>query len=437
MKKYYLGIIFVLCAIMATAQVQRAYLLEDGRIGIDTLHNLQPRLQFRTNNFQQMDGFPKKARANKTFKNFRNVSLADINGDQKQDILWGADNQLFAQSDQELLWQRAMSGTLIYPPSIADLNQDGALDIVQATGGSQTASRIYLLDTAGQNQTGWPLNFDGNWIITAPALADVDDNGQLDGFKIMEIGRLALNNEAFQDAIKIFDYLVEKYNDKPVYSISRRMLIMAKEQLVKNTYPVDMSKIKSLALDYNQIVKELGVNRNTADAIRRMALLQAFYLNNKDTAISILQSLIKIRGMKQSLISEAKLDLGDIYLLKGDPWEASLLYSQVEKAEKDQNLGHIAKLKNAKLSYYKGEFELARAHLDVLKLATSREIANDAMDLSLLIQDNLDLDTTAKVMEDFAEIDLLVFQSKFQEALERYENLTKKNKDHSLVDLEY
>ena len=37
-------------------------------------------------------------------------------------------------------------------------------------------------------------------------------------------------------------------------------------------------------------------------------------------------------------------------------------------------------------------------------------------------------------MEDFAEIDLLVFQSKYQEALERYENLTKKNKDHSIVD---
>lgn len=262
----------------------------------------------------------------------------------------------------------------------------------------------------------------------------VDKRQKLDGFKIMEIGRLALNNSAYSEAIKIFEYLVDRYNDKPVYSISRRMLIMAKEQQVKNTYPVNMDEIRSLAVDYNQIVNELGVNRNTADAIRRMALLQAFYLNNKDTAISILENLIKIRGMKQSLISEAKLDLGDIYLLKGEPWEASLLYSQVEKAEKDQNFGHTAKLKNAKLSYYKGEFELARAHLDVLKLATSREIANDAMDLSLLIQDNLDLDTTSAVMEEFAAIDLLVFQSKYQEAIKRYDVLLEKHKKHSLVD---
>jgi hypothetical protein len=35
------------------------------------------------------------------------------------------------------------------------------------------------------------------------------------------------------------------------------------------------------------------------------------------------------------------------------------------------------------------DFELAQAHLDILKLATSREIANDAMELSLLITDNL------------------------------------------------
>ncbi|UZR96007.1 tetratricopeptide repeat protein [Chondrinema litorale] len=262
----------------------------------------------------------------------------------------------------------------------------------------------------------------------------VDKRQKLDGFKIMEIGRLALNNASYKDAIRIFEYLVEKYNDKPVYSISRRMLINAKEQLVKNTYPVDQEKIKSLALDYDKIIQELGINRNTADAVRSMALLQAFYLNNKDTAVTILENLIQLRGMKPSLISEAKLDLGDIYLLKGEPWEASLLYSQVEKAEKDQNLGHIAKLKNAKLSYYKGEFELARAHLDVLKLATSREIANDAMDLSLLIQDNLDLDTSATVMSEYAEIDLLVFQSHFEEALDRYKQLLKAHKDHSLAD---
>ncbi len=262
----------------------------------------------------------------------------------------------------------------------------------------------------------------------------IDKRQKLEGFKILEIGRLALNNDSYKDAIRIFQFLVDKYNDKPVYSISRRLLINSKEELVKNTYPVDLNEIKSLVKDYEDIIKELGIRKNTADAVRSLALLEAFYLNNKDSAIQILEHLIRTPGMNPSLISQAKLDLGDIYLLKNEPWEASLLYSQVEKAEKDKNLGHIAKLKNAKLSFYKGEFELAKAHLDVLKLATSREIANDAMDLSLLIQDNLDLDTSSIAMTNFAEIELLVFQSKFEEALIQYNVMLKDFESHSLTD---
>jgi tetratricopeptide (TPR) repeat protein len=101
---------------------------------------------------------------------------------------------------------------------------------------------------------------------------------------------------------------------------------------------------------------------------------------------------------------------------------------------KEDPLGHEAKLRNAKLSYYKGEFELAQEHLDVLKLATSREIANDAMDLSILIQDNTGLDSTIEAMKEYAAIDLLLFQNKTSEALTQTEAMLKKFPNHSLTD---
>jgi outer membrane protein assembly factor BamD (BamD/ComL family) len=126
--------------------------------------------------------------------------------------------------------------------------------------------------------------------------------------------------------------------------------------------------------------------------------------------------------------------MGDIYLLKNEPWEATLLYSQVEKSNKEQPIGYEAKLKNAKLSYYKGDFELAQSHLDILKLATSREIANDAMDLSLLIQDNLAMDTLGEAMKEYASAELLLFQNKDQEAMEKLEEIIKNYSKHSLID---
>ena len=104
---------------------------------------------------------------------------------------------------------------------------------------------------------------------------------------------------------------------------------------------------------------------------------------------------------------QCKLDLGDIYILKNEPWESTLLYMQVEKSQREDNLGEIAKLKNAKLQYYTGQFELSKEILDVLKKATTREISNDAMQLSLLIQDNTGLDTSEVAMADFSKIDLL------------------------------
>jgi hypothetical protein len=133
-------------------------------------------------------------------------------------------------------------------------------------------------------------------------------------------------------------------------------------------------------------------------------------------------------------VAEAKISLGDIYLLKGEPWEATLLYSQVEKSHKETTTGHEAKLRNAKLNYYKGDFELAQAHLDILKLATSREIANDAMDLSLLITDNTGLDTSTVAMEAYASVELLVFQNKLTGALVELDNMLRKFPGHSLTD---
>jgi predicted Zn-dependent protease len=182
------------------------------------------------------------------------------------------------------------------------------------------------------------------------------------------------------------------------------------------------------------VIKDEGINVNTADAVQNLALLEAFYLDDREKAKQGLENLINSPRMPKKTISETKLVLGDIYLLDEEPWEASLIYSQVEKAEKETETGHEAKLRNAKLSYFVGEFELAKGHLDVLKMATSREIANDAMDLSLLIQDNLELDTSSTAMELYAAIDLLMFQNKVNEALSAYDSMLVTYEGHSLTD---
>ena len=262
----------------------------------------------------------------------------------------------------------------------------------------------------------------------------LDKREKGEGERVLKIGKIALDNKDYKNAIRIFNYLIKQYHSGINYELAKRYLIKSREELVKTTFPVDTTEIANLIDDYRNMVLEIGINERTLEAMRSQALLYAFYLNRKDSAIQILTKIIDTPGLNVALKSQAKIDLGDIYLLNGEPWESTLLYSQVEKLQKDQPLGYEAKLRNAKLSYYKGDFELAQSHLDILKLATSREIANNAMALSLLIQDNTVFDSTDHAMQAYAQVELDLFQNKYQDALNKLELMMEQYPGHSLTD---
>lgn len=262
----------------------------------------------------------------------------------------------------------------------------------------------------------------------------LDRRLKLEGSKVFDLAQTALSNKDYKNAVSMFEYILKEYPHGQYYSTVRRLSIYCREELVKNTFPINKTDIVGLINDYQNLFLELGKNPKTMEALRNTAHLYAFYLNEKDTAITILETAIMIAGADNYFRDNCKLDLGDIYLLKNEPWESTLLYSQVEKSQKEEQLGQEAKLKNAKLQYFQGNFELAKEILDILKKATTREIANDALQLGLLIQDNTGLDSTETVMKEYAAIELLFFQNEYNQALEKLEKLYQANKFHSLAD---
>ena len=255
-----------------------------------------------------------------------------------------------------------------------------------------------------------------------------------DGQKVFELAQTTLVNRDYKSAIQMYEYVMKEYPQGQYYAYARRNILFCKEEIVKTSFPVNITDIRSLIKDYQGLFSDLGRNVKTMEALRNTAQLYAFYLNEKDTAITVLETAIMIAGADNTFRDKCKLDLGDIYILKNEPWEATLLYSQVEKSQKEDYLGQEAKLKNAKLHYYNGEFDLSKEVLDILKKATTREIANDAMQLSLLIIDNIGLDTSEFAMKEYAQIDLLLFQNRNSEALVALNQVFEKYKSHSLAD---
>lgn len=262
----------------------------------------------------------------------------------------------------------------------------------------------------------------------------LDKRYQEEGNQIVNIAQIAQRNNDFNAAAQMYEYVIKTYPAGLNYGYARNMFLKCKEDAIKNTYPVDKAEIENLIKQYKQLLGELGRTPKTKEAIRNMALLYAFYLDKKDTAVVLLNEAIELSQGSADFMSVAKMDLGDIYLLKDESWESTLLYSQVELARKEHPIGHEAKLRNAKLSYYKGEFDLATEHLDILKEATSREISNDAMELSLLIKDNILDDTLGTALKEFSKVELQLFQHKEKEAMISLDTLLKRYPKENVVE---
>jgi hypothetical protein len=123
-----------------------------------------------------------------------------------------------------------------------------------------------------------------------------------------------------------------------------------------------------------------------------------------------------------------------VYVYSGDLWEAVITYSQVIEGNKANPLGDDAKFKKAKLGYYMGNFRWAKAQLDALRASTSKLIANDAMDLSLFISENLETDSTAAPLKIFARADLQLFRNNFPKAVAALDSVASIYPDNSLID---
>ena len=254
-----------------------------------------------------------------------------------------------------------------------------------------------------------------------------------DGDRVYLLSRLLLENKAFDEAISSLNHLVSKGPDNPYYIVAKTDLINTKFILLtaKQYKKPDLLELEK---NYLALLDEFGKKISTAYAMRQLANLQAFHLNKSTEAEVLLEELLQIPGLKKSIIGETKLELGDIYILSGEVWEAALIYGQVEKQFANTPIGQEAQFRNAKLSYYQGDFTWAKAQLDVLKGSTSQLIANDALNLSLLISDNLQSETDTIVLKKFAYADMLMFKNLPDKALNTLDSIDANYKSHSLAD---
>ena len=242
------------------------------------------------------------------------------------------------------------------------------------------------------------------------------------GNRIYSLGEICISNQAWTVAEKCFDYIVAKGSNHPLYIRAKiAMLSAAFEKTTESHYT--QAELLALEKQFTEALQELGKNSITAPLMVKHAQLEAFYLDKVAEGRKILEEVIAMPALSPNYIAEVKLELGDIMILDSDLWEASLTYSQVDKDFKHDAIGREAKFRNARLSYYLGEFEWAEAQLNVLKQATSQLISNDALDLALLISDNIGDDSITEPLQIYSRAELLAFQHKNDLALQTLDSI--------------
>jgi len=233
--------------------------------------------------------------------------------------------------------------------------------------------------------------------------------------QINNLSGICLNNKQYDIAKQGYAYILDKGKSSPFYG-------QALTGIIKADYQKMLASNSNDTKAFSQLVKRINDAYNSINSndLTKLTLIQAdimaYHLNQTNEAITLLAETVEQVGGKQDK-AELKLKLADIYLHEDEVWEATLLYSQVDKSMKEEPLGHEARFKNAQLRYFIGEYEWAESQLKVLKAATSKLIANDAMTLSLIIKDNLEVDTTGVELNRLARADYRIYQQRYDEAI--------------------
>jgi len=242
---------------------------------------------------------------------------------------------------------------------------------------------------------------------------------------IIELGEIAFKNESYETSINCFNYVLENTSTIETELIAKLYLL---EINIKTN-----AESQTIETQFQQLFSQYGKNVETIGIQAIYAEFLTFTKNDPNTAILILKEALKL-PLNQFQKGKIKTKLADILVYNNKFNSALIYYTQVQNDLKNHTIGQTARFKIAQTSYFKGDFKWAQTQLKVLKNSTSQLVANDALDLNLLITDNTVKDSLKIALKTYAVADLLSYQHKYQQAIDTLQIVLRKFKGHPIED---
>lgn len=251
------------------------------------------------------------------------------------------------------------------------------------------------------------------------------DGGSL--LAMENLGNLALEDNETEVAKTIFQYIVDNAVD-PVERLNANLNLID----ISLQDPSGKNRDK-VASEYQELLEQYGYDPNTLQLPIAYANFLGFRQEQPEEGIALLKKCLDL-PLNPHAEGYVKMALGDILVYDQQFNQALIYFTQIQQKLKNDVLGQNARFKVAQTSFYKGDFDWALTQLKVLRGSTSQLIANDAMQLSLLIQDNTLEDSTQTALKEYARADLLAYQNKTKSAIDLLEDILQNHKGEKIED---
>lgn len=245
--------------------------------------------------------------------------------------------------------------------------------------------------------------------------------------RLFELGVLAQKENNLIHAELIFKFIEQQPLELNTRISVVSFLLNMKQQTSKKDYYNTLNQEYKIAFD------SFGVNNRTLSLQLDYIDFLAFKKHDITSALSFLKTH---EAQKLSRFEKAKyqMKMADVFVADGKFNQALINYSKIQRLIKNNVLSQEARYKVAKTSYYKGDFEWALQQLKVLKTSTSQLIANDALDLHLLITDHIHEDTLHVALKKYAKADLQAFQNNTTQAIATVTDILNLHPVNKIVD---
>ena len=245
--------------------------------------------------------------------------------------------------------------------------------------------------------------------------------------RLENLGDNALEDKKHEVAKEIYSYIIDNTNNE-ITKLDAELNLIDIELITASKGQLDAIQKK-----YDALLDAYGYKTQTLQLQVAYANFLTFKKNEPQQAEKLLKNSLEL-PLSDRGTAYLKLALGDILVYDKKFNEALIYFSQIQQKLKNDVLGQDARFKVAQTSFYKGDFDWALTQLKVLRSSTSQLIANDAMQLSLLISDNSLEDSTQTALKKYARADFLAYQNKTDDAITAFNDILENHKGEKIED---